>query len=109
MQKRKYNTEPNFNNCDVEFGVEFAITGDNSAAVDTIINMKLKSLKECKDFEGSLDQYLTDFAIGYMDAGNIAYQRQMGKLPSVCSNCGSQTNCYQPNKLGFRKIEPSKK
>tara|TARA_Y100000310_G_scaffold162257_1_gene162255 strand:- start:9878 stop:10234 length:357 start_codon:yes stop_codon:yes gene_type:complete len=104
MKLRTSKTENDFDNCNIEFGIEFAITGSPSAAANAIT--KLKPFSRNQNYECSSNQFLIDFAIGYHDAGSLGYKREMPRLPLICGGCGNQDHCYDKGEKAVRKKEP---
>ncbi len=108
MKLRSEDTKQSFDNCNFEFGIEFGITGFNDESISAV--KRLKSMAEGHGFEGSLDQFLTDYAIGYMDAAVLGCEREMKRLPAICGSCESNESCYvktdKSYKKSYRKKEP---
>ena len=113
MKLRKPHTEQSFDNCNYEFGIEYAISEVQDTVMRDIVGLvkKLPSYTDRNsDYQDSVERFLGNVFEGYLSikGSTTRVSRMMEKLPSVCIVCRSQGDCYKVSNGKFEKGHPTK-
>ncbi|MFH0949130.1 MAG: hypothetical protein V1802_01435 [Candidatus Aenigmatarchaeota archaeon] len=104
LHPQKPGTKASHGNCNFEYAIEHAITGDEiEKAVHEIKKLHLSTKKD--DYEGSANKLLRDIMTGYLSVAGKEMkriEREMKHCPEICNYCDSRFDCY----ANGAKIEP---